>query len=127
MTDSSQRPPDDGTAEQSAEDAALPMPECGDGWVVERWQLNRLLAEVTPGSQGSDWTWDDEYHDLREHPHFQDLADELSTAPQERPVLVGTDGRLWDGHHRVCALRMLGVDTVLVERKVGAPTGRREA
>lgn len=31
------------------------------------------------------------------------------------PILLGTDGRVWDGHHRLCVADMLGLDAVPCE------------
>ena len=70
---------------------------------IEVWPLARVLAEVRCGSQ--DWTWEEEWADLdRRHAETGYLA-KLGQRIRENgitmPVLIGSDGRLWDGHHRL--------------------------
>lgn len=33
----------------------------------------------------------------------------------KEPILLGDDGRVWDGHHRVCAAMYIGESSVPVE------------
>lgn len=84
------------------------------------WPLARLLAEVAPGSR-DDWTWQEEHDDLwfgeDDDSHaMDDLATSMQENGQRTPVLIGDDGRLWDGHHRVVAAMRLGFDRILVVR-----------
>ena len=84
---------------------------------IQVWPLKRVLAEVRCGSE--DWTWEEEWADLdRRHADTGYLA-KLEEAIRENgitmPVLVGSDGRLWDGHHRLCMAVRLGIDYVPVE------------
>lgn len=86
---------------------------------VEWWPLDRLLTEVKPGSHDDDWTWQQEHDDLWFGPHadthgMDRLASSLQEIGQQNPVLIGDDGRLWDGPHRVAAAMRLGFATVLV-------------
>lgn len=64
-----------------------------------------LMAGWRPGSHGDDWTWDDERRDLYESAGHRSrtLAVEASILAEgvREPVLLGSDGRVWDGHHRV--------------------------
>jgi len=85
------------------------------------WPLERLLAEVRPGSYDGDWTWEQEHDDLWFGPNAsQSRMDALATSMQldgqREPVIVGDDGRLWDGHHRVAVAMRLGFEEVLVVR-----------
>lgn len=45
--------------------------------------------------------------------------DELATSIQaegiREPVLLGNDGRVWDGHHRIVVAMRLGIESVPVE------------
>ncbi|MFJ9420748.1 ParB N-terminal domain-containing protein [Streptomyces sp. NPDC101249] len=92
---------------------------------VQVWPLARVLAEVRCGSE--DWPWEQEWADLDEH-HADRLA-KLEAGIRERgitrPVLIGSDGRLWDGHHRLRIAVRLGIDHVPVEltAHVCAPGG----
>ncbi|MER6534345.1 hypothetical protein ABT215_11140 [Streptomyces sp900105755] len=68
---------------------------------IQVWPLQRILTEVRCGSQ--DWTWDEEWADLDEY-HAARLAwleTEIRANGITSPVLIGSDGRLWDGHHRL--------------------------
>jgi hypothetical protein len=99
-------------------------------------RLDWLLANYRPGSRGSDWTWQDEEADLHSMPclclsrpsegrwtvcpmfgHYQRRL-EAHIAQQGRidqPICLGSDGRVWDGHHRITAARRLGIETIPVE------------
>ena len=78
--------------------------------VVEFWR---------PGSH--DWTWVDEYADIvarPETPAIRKRVQEEGIGFLDRvaPILLGSDGRVWDGHHRICIALELGIGTVNVER-----------
>jgi hypothetical protein len=77
--------------------------------------LRTFLASVRPGSQDPPWTWHDESRDLwtREPDPMLALVADIKANGQLEPVMVGDDGRLWDGHHRVAALMDLEADEVL--------------
>lgn len=104
------------------------------------WPLDRVLAEWRPGSADDDWTWDDEELDLLAAPcmcatpigedgiealvdcgtpgHYQLRLEERMREVGgwfDAPALLGPDGRVWDGHHRITAARRLGIRLVLVE------------
>lgn len=66
--------------------------------------LDELLANYRPGSQDAPWTWDDEYSDLwnRDREKMTELAATIAADGIREPILLGTDGRIWDGHHRIC-------------------------
>jgi ParB-like chromosome segregation protein Spo0J len=72
--------------------------------------LRRFLREIAPGSFDPPYSWDDEADHLwaNEPERMSRLVDDIARNGQARPVMVGDDGRLWDGHHRVTALRHLG-------------------
>jgi ParB-like chromosome segregation protein Spo0J len=73
-----------------------------------------VLAEVQCGSQ--DWTWDDEWADL-DHYRAEQLAalePQIKANGITKPVLIGSDGRLWDGHHRLRLAVRLGIGYVPV-------------
>jgi hypothetical protein len=72
-----------------------------------------LLASYRDGDEHG---WAQEFAFLRrEHAARIDM---LATSVQERgmatPVLLGNDGRVWDGHHRLCVADMLGLAEVPV-------------
>lgn len=79
--------------------------------------LADLTTEIRPGSQDDGWTWRDEARWLWLH-QFDDMVQlvrSLLDDGQQEPVMVGDDGRLWDGHHRVVALLAIGEPLVLTE------------
>lgn len=62
-----------------------------------------------PGSQDPPWGWQDEIKDLRDRGELHALSHELMRGGNIRePVLLGGDGRVWDGHHRIIACYMQG-------------------
>ena len=86
-------------------------------FATQVWPLARVLAEVRCGSQ--DWTWDEEWADLdRRHAetgYLDKLTEDIRANGITMPVLIGTDGRLWDGHHRLRIAVRLGIGYVPVE------------
>ncbi|MGW5736975.1 MULTISPECIES: hypothetical protein [Streptomyces] len=92
--------------------AVLPAPAD-----LQVWPLARVLAEVRCGSR--DWTWEEEWADLdRRHAetgYLAKLEQEISKNGITLPVLIGSDGRLWDGHHRLRIAVRRGIDYVPVE------------
>ncbi|WP_097933345.1 MULTISPECIES: ParB N-terminal domain-containing protein [unclassified Streptomyces] len=84
---------------------------------IQVWPLARVLAEVRCGSQ--DWTWDEEWADLdkrhAETGYLDRLEQEITANGITMPVLIGSDGRLWDGHHRLRIAVRLGIGYVPVE------------
>ena len=107
---------------------AVAVPPTGQTAEVEPyafqvWPLARVLAEVRCGSQ--DWTWDEEWVDLdarhAETGYLDRLEREIKSNGITMPVLIGTDGRLWDGHHRLRIAVRLGIDYVPVEVPSAGP------
>ena len=89
----------------------------GEAFTIQVWPLTRVLSEVRCGSK--DWPWEEEWADLdRRHAetgYLDKLEQDIRTNGITMPVLVGTDGRLWDGHHRLRIAVRLGIDYVPVE------------
>lgn len=76
--------------------------------------LEELLSIYADGDEHG---WDFEFGLLQQR-HSQKL-DMLATSIQETgiqtPILLGNDGRIWDGHHRLCVANMLGLEKVPVQ------------
>jgi hypothetical protein len=89
---------------------------------VQVWPLARVLSEVRCGSQ--DWTWEEEWADLDERHAATGYLEKLEAQIRENgitmPVLVGNDGRLWGGHHRLRIAVRSGIPYVPVEITSGA-------
>jgi predicted unusual protein kinase regulating ubiquinone biosynthesis (AarF/ABC1/UbiB family) len=54
-----------------------------------------------------DWSWDQEaewiYDENAEK--MDRLREDIASNGQKEPVLLGSDGRVWDGHHRITIMR----------------------
>lgn len=99
------------------EEKSMPNEDHDSAESPEIWPLDRILAEVAVGS--GNWSWDEEWADLeRRHAETGYLV-ELEQQIREKgiitPVLIGNDGRLWDGHHRLCVAVKVGLEYVPVE------------
>ena len=75
--------------------------------------LNFLLRSLKDGDEHG---WNAEFTFLRTE-HADELA-ALRTSIEAvgilEPVIVGSDDRLWDGHHRLCVAHDLGLASVPV-------------
>lgn len=81
--------------------------------VVATMAVADILAQYVPGDEHE---WGVEFAWLRDH-HSEALR-ELSLSIQEHgirePVVLGDDGRVWDGHHRLLVANTLGLNGVPV-------------
>jgi hypothetical protein len=86
--------------------------------------VSKPLAQIVtfwrPGSQ--DWFWADEYTDLMgprregtDAVHERVKAEGFGFLDHIAPVLLGNDGRVWDGHHRICLAIKEAVPSLMVE------------
>lgn len=78
-----------------------------------------LLADLLRDFRdGEEHGWQTEFDWLDTH-HAHRL-DSLMTSVQQvgilTPILLGNDGRVWDGHHRIAVAHRLGIETVPVTR-----------
>lgn len=92
------------------------MSEAGEqGGTLRDMDLDDLMAGWRVGS--GDWGWAREFKAIRttNRGRLDMLATSIQEAGMHTPILLGSDGRVWDGHHRVCAALMLGMKTVPVE------------
>lgn len=87
-----------------------------------------VMHSYRPGSRpGLDgWTWKDQERTLLARlclccgrpGHYQRALEEYMAKhgwPWESGVILGNDGRVWDGHHRLIAARWLDFPLVPVE------------
>ena len=87
--------------------------------VITEMPLDVLMATWRPGSTDAreEWTWAMESDQLWSDD--QGRMDMLATSIQEsgitKPVMLGHDGRVWDGHHRICVAETLGLKSVPFE------------
>lgn len=86
---------------------------------LEKMSLAHLLVWWRPGS--ADRSWAEEYKDVMTHPHTSTvrervLSEGFGFQDYVAPVLLGPDGRVWDGHHRICLAIEQEVPYLMVER-----------
>lgn len=81
-----------------------------------------LVADVLdnwrPGSH--DWGWPEERQDLTDDPVTEAVrrrvdAEGIGFIDDVAPILLGSDGRVWDGHHRLIIAMERGIEYVQVE------------
>jgi hypothetical protein len=82
---------------------------------VETWPIEKFLVTVEPGDQ--DWSWKSQFAWIRQYHNDRlvDLVEDIQKNGINKPLLVGPDMRLWDGHHRIFCLYLLMYDYVPVE------------
>jgi len=81
-------------------------------------KTRELVQNWRPGSY--DWTWADECADLSQQHRTavilsRILKEGIGFADNVEPILLGDDGRVWDGHHRICLALSLGIEELYVE------------
>lgn len=70
-------------------------------------RVQYILENYLPGDADVDsddpWTWSQEFQQLwtTEHEYMAGLAVNIQQEGFKVPVLLGDDGRVWDGHHRL--------------------------
>lgn len=96
-----------------------------------------VLAIWRPGS--GDWDWPTEWADIIRIDHVNrndasaspppvsptpwrgtssslaDLISDIAANGVTTPLMLGDDGRVWDGHHRLFVARLLGIEVLTVE------------
>lgn len=80
-------------------------------------RVSDLLKQYTPGE---DHSWEDEFEELRGR-NSRALFELLTSIEQigmVTPILLGDDGRVWDGHHRLCIAYDMRFSHVPVEHAV---------
>jgi hypothetical protein len=80
------------------------------------WGVMPLAKVLRDFRDGDEHGWDTEFRYLRKE-HGDSLA-ALSRSVREsgicEPIHLGSDGRVWDGHHRLCVATDLGLRDVPV-------------
>lgn len=99
-----------------------------DAPVLVSKPLAQILTFWRPGSH--DWSWADEYADLMgpdkvktDAIHRRVAAEGYDFLDYISPVLLGSDGRVWDGHHRICLAIKEAVPSLMVELVQEVPHG----
>lgn len=86
-----------------------PEESSGSSWMATK----EVMKRWRPGSYDSPgWNWSKEWRDVQKKTGSGDLRrliESISAHGVTTPVLLGDDGRVWDGHHRICIAHQLGV------------------
>ena len=80
-------------------------------------KLAKLQDILDNYKDGDEHGWEIEFRFLRlEHSdRIEELSAEVLRDGMKEPVLLGSDDRVWDGHHRLCVADLLGMEYVPVE------------
>lgn len=75
-----------------------------------------LISLLDVFTSGDEWDWEEEFSYLwSNHGERMDyLANSIQETGIQTPILLGNDGRVWDGHHRLAAAYSLGIHRVPV-------------
>lgn len=68
-----------------------------------------------------EWPWEEECKRLLNRDRTKQLIESIRAEGIREPILLGNDGRVWDGHHRITAATLLGIHEVPVEFSGEAP------
>lgn len=71
-----------------------------------------VLNSYRPGS--GDWTWACEFAEIGCRDDLTELVNDIKANGIREPILLGNDGRVWDGHHRVMVAVALDIKFVPV-------------
>jgi hypothetical protein len=74
------------------------------------------LWAVLQYKDGDEHGWEAEFAYLREvhSDRLAALREDIGKNGIREPVVIGPDGRIWDGHHRLCIADELGMSTIPV-------------
>ena len=87
--------------------------------MAEHMGLNDLLKQYRDGDEiGRQNEFDELWS--REPAYMDHLCGLINRCGITTPILLGDDGRVWDGHHRLAAAQMLGLESVPIERVQGS-------
>lgn len=70
-----------------------------------------VLAQYTPGDP---WGWSTEFAGLwaDDTEHMLELVADINDHGFNEPILLGNDGRVWDGHHRLAVAAALLIEGI---------------
>jgi ParB-like chromosome segregation protein Spo0J len=60
-----------------------------------------------PGSHEPSWTWTNEIDEQVNRSEMNEMLRSVKEEGVKDPVLLGSDGRVWDGHYRIIAAMLL--------------------
>ena len=80
--------------------------------------LAQIITFWRPGS--FEWSWEEEYADIFARPETEQIEALVDTygigfLDRVAPILLSNNGRVWDGHHRICIAIKRGIPSLKVE------------
>lgn len=81
-------------------------------------KVNDILARYEPGDN-DDWSVEFAQLLIEDGNTLGELVWEIDFTGIKEPILLGDDGRVWDGHHRLMVARILGIEEVEVKHGTG--------
>lgn len=80
--------------------------------------VSQIIVFWRPGLH--EWSWREQYADVLTHTQtpaivYRVKSEGIGFIDHIAPVLLGNDGRVWDGHHRICIAIRQGIPTLKVE------------
>lgn len=100
----------------------------------DRLSIREIMQGWIPASEPAPWTWEQESRDILERicvccdrpGHYQFLLllkmlDKGEFWGQAESPILGYDGRIWDGHHRILAAAALGWESLGVRLATPVP------
>lgn len=78
-----------------------------DGPIVRTMSPQEIMSAYRPGSHPEPWNWLNEMLDIARRDSVQ-MESMFKGEPSTDPVLLGNDGRVWDGHHRIIVALLRG-------------------
>lgn len=92
--------------------------------LTTNWRPGSHDTSDDPDGANLEWNWKYERIDVFTNPEqvertigvLRRVAKEgIGFLDYIAPILLGSDGRVWDGHHRICIALALGLEYVMVE------------
>lgn len=88
--------------------------------MLVRMTLGDIMSGWRPGSASWDWEAEQEdlwtrHRDVTEAVERRVLDEGVDFADDHSPVLLGNDGRVWDGHHRICIAAKHKIPALMVD------------
>lgn len=82
---------------------------------VEMMRLTHLVIHYRDGDENG-WTHEVDKLWNEQPAYMEKLVESINDFGMREPILLGDDGRVWDGHHRIAAAMFIGMAEVPVTR-----------
>jgi hypothetical protein len=71
---------------------------------------SHILQLWIPGSRN--WSWTEEFNDIlaKDYQRVIELCTDISINGILEPIILGSDHRVWEGHHRLLVSGILGIE-----------------